>query len=102
MKSGSAILFGCAALAAGAAGLAWAEEGPALVARGQSSFQQRCTQCHPPSKALLVSKGREGWRRTVVRMADRHLRVFDEEILADDQGAIISYLVATAGPNKGW
>lgn len=93
-------LLGAGLLAA--AGTASAQDVPSSVGRGQSAFQEHCTRCHPASKALRVAKGREGWSRTLDRMAGRYQRVFDEEILPDDKVAIVTFLVASAGSTREW
>ena len=95
-------LFAGGLLVAGA-GYAWtaqADDGRAGFDRGAPAFQQLCTHFHPASKAFRVAKGLEGWRRTVLRMAERYRRVFDEEILSGDQTAVTEYLVA-AGTRSG-
>lgn len=93
------ILFGVLGGAAAAASRPGDPEG--LVARGRSVFQDHCTPCHPGSRALRVAKGGRGWTGTVDRMSDRYRRAFGQEILADDREALVSYLLAEAGPEQG-
>ncbi|MBI5015608.1 MAG: hypothetical protein HZB55_08980 [Deltaproteobacteria bacterium] len=103
MKTWMVFAVGLLVASTGDAWTARADDGRAEASgRGARAFQALCTHCHPGAKAFRAAKGREGWRRTVLRMAERYRRVFDEEVLPGDQTAIRDYLVAAGGPTQEW
>jgi cytochrome c5 len=61
------------------------------------TFEETCSKCHATSRALGAKKDKEGWEKTVSRMAAYHKRQKGGPISDEDQNAIVQYLVENAG-----
>ena len=69
---------------------------PALVARGQTSFNTACTVCHDAQRALQKKKSLSGWRATVRRMAAKD----GADVPRGDFTAIATYLASLSSPPR--
>jgi hypothetical protein len=69
----------------------------ALVARGNSAFQNACTQCHDAERSTTKTKSLAGWRGTVRRMAGKS----GADVPQGDWEAIAVYLASLSAPSGG-
>ncbi|HVX15008.1 MAG TPA: hypothetical protein VHC22_27705 [Pirellulales bacterium] len=69
----------------------------ALVARGNTAFQNACTQCHDAERSTTKVKDLPGWRATVRRMAGKS----GADVPQADWEAIATYLASLSAPAGG-
>lgn len=69
----------------------------ALIARGNSAFQNACTQCHDAERSTSKAKDLPGWRATVRRMAGKN----GANVPQGDWEAIATYLASLSAPAAG-
>jgi mono/diheme cytochrome c family protein len=68
------------------------------MARAKTVFEKTCGLCHGLDRPLEVAgRDREGWVSTVRRMSGRNADSLGAPIAAEDQAAIVEYLLANAG-----
>jgi len=60
-------------------------------------FEEACSKCHALSRPLGKKKDQAGWVSTVERMSSYHERKLGKAIPAEDQTAIVQYLLSAAG-----
>lgn len=69
----------------------------ALISRGNSAFQNACTQCHDAARSTSKTKDLPGWRATVRRMAGKN----GANVPQGDWEAIATYLASLSAPGGG-
>jgi cytochrome c5 len=60
---------------------------------GAELLEQRCSACHPASRAMNQKKTAEEWETTVKRMMDKGAKLTEEE-----KQTLVNYLAATYKP----